>query len=104
MNPQWRQTDAVKIQGPTFAARQIITTWGEKLHKPQQFVPACNASSTPALHRQRHYGSEPGVLRAVLINYLPVATNTAPVTLHRCPRTLIQEIHADTPFKTVLFP
>lgn len=47
---------------------------------------------------------EQGVLQALLINYLPVATNTASVTPHHCPQTLIQEIHADNPLKAVVFP
>lgn len=49
-------------------------------------------------------GITPGALRAFLINYLPVATNTALVSLHHCPRTLIQEIRADTPFQGCPLP
>lgn len=45
-----------------------------------------------------------GALQAFLINYLPIATNTASVTPHHRPQTLIQEIHADNPLKAVLFP
>lgn len=103
MNPKWWQTDGVKNQGLALAGEADDNIMGRKMHKPWQFVPALNASSTPASPQRWHYGSEPCALRAVLINYLPVATNTAPVTLHRCPRMLIQEIRADTPFKAVLF-
>lgn len=77
MNPKWWQMDGVKNQGPAFAAEANNNNMGRKIHQPRQFVPARNASSTPASPQQRHYGSEPCALRAVLINYLPVATNTS---------------------------
>lgn len=96
--------DGVKNQGPAIAGEAENNHMGQKIHKSRQFVPARNTSSISASPQKWHYGSELCALRAILINYLPVATNTALVTLHRCPRTLIQEIHADTPFKAVLFP
>lgn len=64
-------------EGPAFAAEAENNNVGRKIHQPRQFVPARNASSPPALPQQRHCGSEPGALRAVLINYLPVAANTS---------------------------
>lgn len=65
----------------------------------------CLENLHPSLHRiSSGIMRRSRALQAVLINYLPVAANTAPVTLHHCPRTLIQKIHADTPFKAVLFP
>lgn len=48
--------------------------------------------------------TEQCALQAFLINYLPVATNTASVTTHHRSQTLIQEIHADNPLKAVLSP
>lgn len=77
MNAKWGQTDGVKNQGPAFAGEADNNNMGRKIHKPGQFVPARNSSSTPASPQQWHYGSEPCALRAVLINYLPVATNTS---------------------------
>lgn len=54
-------------------------------------------------HRQlNHYEIEQSVLQAFLINYLPLATNTASVTAHHRPQTLIQEIHADNSLEAVL--
>lgn len=64
MNPQWRQTDAVKIQGPTFAARQIITTWRESYISHSNL--SLPATPPPPL---RCIGS--GIMGASLVCYEP---------------------------------
>lgn len=108
---QWPET-AKKTLGFFFLlffsqSRRMITIreiWIKIPHESDLWARSAQITSSSAeSHQHWHYGTERGALQALLINYLPVATNAASVTPHRCPQTLIQEIHADNPLKAVLF-